>query len=145
MIIKNSKLKTKINKILLQMKLMPLFLRFITTLCLGGILFIIGPLCPIGNFTINDQPVTFIEFWNTGAGPIMLILGILLFTSGIGILKYKKWGRNLFIFSYIFAFISSMLIFKSIGNFYSALASLFFLIFVYAYLFLNRKVSACFK
>jgi len=81
----------------ISIKDMPIFLRIITLFCLLGFFIILAALVPVGARSIENQEVTFIEFWRRGAGIFTLISGIFLLTTGIGFIKRAPWSRILFL------------------------------------------------
>ncbi|MBN1621738.1 MAG: hypothetical protein JW871_04010 [Endomicrobiales bacterium] len=105
-------------------------------------MFTVVPLCPFASFSVNGKTVSFNEFWLLGAGPTMFITGILLSISGIGILKYKIWGRNMFFYTlFAVSTIPYFFMAKSLEDLKILPFSLFFVFIVYIYLYSNRKVS----
>ncbi len=58
---------------------------------------------PITTYKINDQEITYQEWWVSGYGVTSTIMGLLFFITGIGIFKKKKWARIAFLFSLFIA------------------------------------------
>lgn len=77
-------------------KAMPIALRLISFFCFFGILFA-GSILPFGHFYINDEEVSYKEFWTSGVGLEMFLIGLLLPTCGYGFLKKRHWSRLLFL------------------------------------------------
>jgi len=92
--------------IYLKLKEIPFFLRILTVAFgVGGPLFVIGTIFPIGNYSINDTEVTFRDFWFSGAALSMLATGLLLTTISYGIYKRANWSKHIIITSYISCYI----------------------------------------
>ncbi|MCK5708762.1 MAG: hypothetical protein KAI43_14030 [Candidatus Aureabacteria bacterium] len=66
-------------------------------LIIAGIGFFIGPLYPYAKFHINDELVTFKEFWLSGAGFAMSFTGLFLLFSGISITYNRNWFKYIFL------------------------------------------------
>ncbi|MEW6740231.1 MAG: hypothetical protein ACOYU2_13440 [Nitrospirota bacterium] len=82
-----------------RIKEMPLLLRFFFAFSmLAGLLSVLA-LAPITTYKINDQKITYQEWWAGGHGVTMIIIGLLFSISGIGIFKKTKWARIAFLFS----------------------------------------------
>ncbi len=77
-------------------KQMPRMLKLLTVFCFAGVLFAVGAATPGGNFTINGRAVTYSEFWRSGAGPLFVLIGVILPITGYAFVKRKSWGRFLF-------------------------------------------------
>src|SRR6266403_2744466 len=75
---------------------MPKILRWFTWMCFGFGLFLPLSLIPSGGHYINEQQVTFAEFWHRGGGPIFFIAGILFPVTGYGFVHAQDWSRYLF-------------------------------------------------
>ena len=73
-------------------KEMPFFLKVLTVYCLFGIFAILGAIIPVG-----DYGGTFVQFWSSGLGPLLLVDGVIMLVSGIWFLKRKKSARTLFL------------------------------------------------
>lgn len=76
---------------------MPLLLRFIFIVSIGGIFLAVFSVFNINSYQINGQGVTYKEVWSSGLGLSMTITGLVLFISGIGIFRKKKWARITFL------------------------------------------------
>ena len=75
---------------------MPKILRWFTWMCFAFGLFLPLSLIPAGGHYINEQQVTFEEFWRRGGGPIFFVAGILFPITGYGFLRGRNWSRYLF-------------------------------------------------
>ena len=133
-------IREKILLIYISLKAMPLFLKLISVFCFFGVLFAIGPFCPFMNFTINERPVSFREFWVSGAGPTMSLLGIILVASGVGIVYRKKWARLTFIAPYL-----GLLVYASVVQPDVIIPIVIFIIFLIWYLFVKKSVKEYFS
>lgn len=98
-------MKTALRSILLRLKEMPLFLRFfLLPYCLiGSILFIEGSFIPIVEFEIKGKRLAWSEWWAAGAGPLFVIIGLLLFISAIGFYNKKSYARLTFLSVFVVA------------------------------------------
>ncbi len=77
---------------------MPVFLKFIFCVCLAGIGFVLGPTVPFLRFGLNGEVVTQAKLWTSGAGPAMMVLGMILLLTAHGIAHRMEWARLLFLF-----------------------------------------------
>jgi len=116
------KIKDTFYSIAINFKTMPFFLKYITLgSIIGGPLFIIGPFLPSFYFAINGQQVTQSEFWSAGAGPTMVIVGIVLLICGIGFIYRKPWSRWIFclgiLLPVIIDAISGSILEKTVANY----------------------------
>ena len=75
---------------------MPKILRWFTWMCFAFGLFLPLSVIPVGGYYINEQQVTFEEFWRRGGGPIFFVAGILFPITGYGFLRGRNWARYLF-------------------------------------------------
>ena len=75
---------------------MPKILRWFTWMCFAFGLFLPLSLIPAGGYYINEQQVTFEEFWRRGGGPIFFVAGILFPITGYGFLRGRNWSCYLF-------------------------------------------------
>jgi len=75
---------------------MPKILRWFTWMCFAFALFLPLSLIPAGGHYINEQQVTFEEFWRRGGGQIFFAAGILFPIAGYGFVRAKSWSRYLF-------------------------------------------------
>ena len=75
---------------------MPFLFKVIFLYCMSGILFVVGSALPFANFYIENQKVTYKEWWLSGAGFIALLIGMILIVIGIGIFKRRVWAGMTF-------------------------------------------------
>jgi hypothetical protein len=91
-------------------KEMPLALRFLffPYSLLGGISLPTFSLVPAAEFTINEKQVSYSEWWTSGAGPLSIIIGILLLISAIGFFLKKRFARITFLTPWIILLIIAL-------------------------------------
>jgi hypothetical protein len=122
---------------------MPFFLKVLTVYCLlFGIFAILGAIIPVGNYG-----TTFVQFWSSGLGLVLLIDGIIMLTSGIGFLKRIKSARTLFLIIFPINFLFG-LIFKTLDSaelFSSFIFCLFIFPILWFYLFKKITVKKYFN
>lgn len=94
-----------LHSVFVRFKEMPLFLRyFLFPYCLiGSILFIEGSFIPIMEFEIKGKRVSWSEWWSAGAGPLFVVIGLLLFISAIGFYNKKRNARLTFLSVFVVA------------------------------------------
>lgn len=94
-----------LHSVFVRFKEMPLFLRFfLFPYCLiGSILFIDGSFVPIVEFEIKGKQVSWSEWWTAGAGPLFVLIGLLLFMSAIGFYRKKHYARLTFLSVFVVA------------------------------------------
>jgi hypothetical protein len=76
-------------------KRMPFVLKHITGMCCVFTLFLPAALIPGGNYRIDEEPVTFAEFWQRGGGLVFMMLGVLFGVIACGVLQARQWVRRL--------------------------------------------------
>lgn len=98
-------LHTALRSIFVRLKEMPPFLRFVLfPYCLiGSILFIDGSFVPIVEFEIKGQKVSWFDWWVSGAGPLFVVIGFLLFISAYGFYGKKRYARLTFLSVFVLA------------------------------------------
>ena len=83
-----------VRSVYLLSRMMPWVLR---RMCLsglaGGPFVVVSLFLPFMKFYIDDQQVTWVEFWRTGAALIFIVLGFYLALMGLGILLRRPYGR----------------------------------------------------
>jgi len=94
-----------LHSVFVRLKEMPLFLRFfVFPYCLiGSILFIEGSFIPIVEFEIKGTQVSWSAWWAAGAGPLFVVIGLLLFISAIGFYKKNRHARLTFLSVFVVA------------------------------------------
>jgi len=73
-----------------------MILRWFTWMCFGFAFFLPLSLIPAGGHYVNEQQVTFAEFWHRGGGPTFFVAGILFPIAGYGFVRARNWARYLF-------------------------------------------------
>ena len=98
-------MNTALHSVFFRFKEMPLFLRFFLFpySLIGSILFIDGSFIPIVEFEIKGKRVSWTEWWAAGAGPLFVIIGLLLFISAIGFYKKNRHARLTFLSVFVVA------------------------------------------
>ena len=98
-------MNTALRSVFVRFKEMPLFLRFVLfPYCwIGSILFIDGAFVPIPEFEIKGKQVSWAEWWAGGAGPLFVVIGLLLFISAIGFYKKNRHARLTFLSAFVVA------------------------------------------
>ena len=138
-------MNTALHSVFFRFKEMPLFLRFFffPYSLIGSILFIDGSFIPIVEFEIKGKRVSWTEWWAAGAGPLFVIIGLLLFISAIGFYKKNRHARLTFLSVFVVAlvFIWQFEIPTSGGV---VVLGILFLIGVW-YLFLKKSVRNYFE
>jgi hypothetical protein len=125
---------------------MPTLLKFLTAhaLAMSAALFSV---IPVFSFGIGNKPVSYAEWWSSGAGISASIIGIVLPISGYMLLDRNKHARIVYIGSIVFScFLCPLLIFGlhdvfTMSNI-SVVASTICIFSVYLYL--NKSVKSYF-
>jgi len=96
------------NKVALayvRFKEMPLSLRFFffPYSLIGGIVFTVVSFIPSVAFEIEGQQVPWSEWWTSGAGPLFVVIGLLLFISAVGFYKKNRHARLTFLSVFVVA------------------------------------------
>jgi hypothetical protein len=89
---------------------MPGFLKFLTAHAFGMSVLLIASVIPHGSFVIHGRPVSYAEWWSSGAGPFASFLGIILPISGFLLLRRNSRARIIYLTSIGIAMIASYLI-----------------------------------
>lgn len=84
-----------IQEIRLALRRMPLLLRWVTGMCLAFSLFLPAAILPFGEHRIDDQEVSFSEFWRQGGGPVFAGIGLLSISLAYGFIRATRWARLL--------------------------------------------------
>ena len=98
-------MNTALRSVFFRFKEMPLFLRFFLFpySLIGSVLFIDGSFIPIVEFEIKGKRVSWSEWWAAGAGPLFIVIGLLLFISAIGFYRKKRHARLTFLSVFVVA------------------------------------------
>jgi hypothetical protein len=120
---------------------MPGFLKFLTAHAFGMSVLLVASVIPHGSFVIHGQPVSYAEWWGSGAGPFASFLGIILPISGVLLLRRNSRARIVYLTSIGIAMIASYLIHPEPA---SAAFSVFLFAFGVWYLYRRPAVVAYF-
>jgi hypothetical protein len=89
---------------------MPGFLKFLTAYAFGMSVLLFASVIPHGSFVIHGRPVSYAEWWSSGAGPLASFLGIILPISGFLLLRRNPLARVIYLTSIGIAMIAYYLI-----------------------------------
>ena|SRR5882724_10701383 len=89
---------------------MPGFLKFLTAHAFGMSVLLVASVIPHGSFVLHGRPVSYAEWWSSGAGPLASFLGIILPISGFLLLRRNPLARIAYLTSIGIAMIASYLI-----------------------------------
>jgi hypothetical protein len=84
---------------------MPGLLKFLTAHALGMSVLLVASVVPHDSFVMYGQPVSYAEWWRSGAGPFASLLGIILPISAIFFLRRDSRGRIIYLASLSIAMI----------------------------------------
>lgn len=109
-----------------------------------GPMAIVIPFIPIVPWELDGEPVGFVDFWKTGGGRFLILIGTLLTGISYGLIKRKKWTKHVVLF--LVLMVSSIdVIFEEEGR-NSALAfSIVFSSVSLWYLYFKRSVIEHFE
>jgi hypothetical protein len=97
-------LRMRIGVITLNLEKMPWILRITCVASfLTGVVVVLTTIFPVSGMRINDETLSTAELWEKGYAPFLLIAGIAMTLSGIGILKRWGWSRWLAVLLYVFS------------------------------------------
>lgn len=123
-------------------KSMPALLKFLTAHAFICFVFLIGSIIPHHYFSINGQPVSFSEWWRSGAGLLCSLIGIVFPVLGYLFLIRARHAREIYI-----AVLVTVSAFGPIGSppvsYY--LAALVFVIGIAIYLYIWSSVKNYFS
>jgi hypothetical protein len=118
-------------------KSMPTLLKFLTAHAFICFVFLIGSIIPHGYFSINGRPVSFSEWWSSGAGLLCSLIGIVFPVLGYLFLVRARYARGLYVAAFV-----ALSAFGPIGSppasYY--LAALVFVIGIAIYLYIWSSV-----
>jgi hypothetical protein len=86
---------------------MPGFLKFLTAHAFGMSVLLVASVIPHGSFVLHGRPVSYAEWWSSGAGPLASFLGIILPISGFLLLRRNPLARIAYLTSIGIAMIRS--------------------------------------
>jgi hypothetical protein len=126
---------------------MPTLLKFLVAHALAMSVAFIFSVIPVFTFEIGKKPVSYAEWWSSGAGISASIIGIVLPISGYILLNRNKHARIIYIGSIVFScFLCPLLIFglhdESIVSNISVIVAIISIFS--AYLYLNKSVKSYF-
>ena len=122
-------------------KRMPVILKFLTAHAIACIVFFIGSVIPHDGFSINNQPVTYEEWWSSGMGVFASLVGISMPLTAWQLLNRTHYSRII----YMAAIFSVMVLpYIYIGQYNLALFGLLFVAIIYWYLYIKESTKAYF-
>ncbi len=119
-------------------KSMPMILKFLAAQAIAGIMFLIGSIIPHDSFSINGQSVTHYEWWNSGVGIYVSILGTCLAISGYLLVTKNKYSRQVYLVILSLGLIAPYL---KWGNYALASMGMLIVVIIAGYLFLKASVK----
>ena len=119
-------------------KSMPIILKFLTAQAVAGIMFLIGSIIPHDSFSINGQSVTYNEWWNSGVGIYVSILGTGMAIAGYLLVTKNNFSRQIYLVILCLGLVAPYL---KWGNYTSAFMGMFIVVIVAGYLFLKASVK----
>lgn len=119
---------------------MPQFLKSLAAACFLGGLFVVGVafLSPFVEF--GGKELTREEFWSSGYGPSVVLLGLLMIIAGFGLLTRRAWSRWLVLVLLMVASIGV----GRVGDFEIQLPAIVGGVITYWYLFCKHSVRQYF-
>jgi len=98
-------MNTTPRSVFFRFKEMPLLLRFVLFpySLIGSIVFVCGSFIPLVEFEIEGKQVAWSEWWAFGAGPLFIVIGVLLGISAIGFYGKKRLARLTFLAAFAVA------------------------------------------
>ena len=78
-------------------KTMPMLLKFLTAHAIACIAFLFGSVIPHDSFSVNGQSVTYSEWWSSGIGIYVSILGALMAIAGYLLVSKKRFSRQIYL------------------------------------------------
>lgn len=105
-----------LNFVFKNFKGMPFILKILTTCVLAIPIFLLATLNMGGKIEVAGKPITNLEWWSSGAGVIILLVGILMVTASTLLLKKSPFGRPMYIFGFFLLTFSEPLILKLTTN-----------------------------
>ncbi len=117
---------------------MPIILKFLTAQAIAGTMFLIGSIIPHDSFSINGQPATYNEWWYSGVGIYVSILGTCMAIAGYLLVTRKKYSRQIYLVVLSLGLIAPYL---KWGNYTLASMGLLIVVIIAGYLFLKASVK----
>ncbi len=105
------------------------------------ILFIVSVL-PYDSYGIDGRQVSQAEWWSSGVGPLVSLIGLFGFAAGWSLLKKKRYARELYL-----AFLTAGFVvpYPFIGEAWFSLIGILIVTAAGVYLFKNKVVAAYFE
>src|SRR5690242_3074816 len=72
---------------------MPAIVKLCTVAALGVMALVVTTKFPHISIHVGDRQITTAEWWNIGAGPFMLVVGLLMVSSAVMMLKRSRHAR----------------------------------------------------
>jgi hypothetical protein len=138
-------MQTALRSIFSRWKEMPLFLRYLLFpySLIGSILFIDGAFVPIVEFELKGKQVSWFDWWITGAGPLFVVIGFLLFISAFGFFRKKRYARLTFLSVFVVALLFIRLF--EVPTMTGMITMMILFLFVGWYLFFKKSVRSYFE
>lgn len=128
---------------------MPGILKWLTSLCVVPLVFLLFSLNPHGSIKVARQLMPNAEWWTTGAGMIVLVLAIAMTTAGVLMLKRSPYARRIYILAMLATVLSGPLIAKLTNNaiepFWSILLGLLPVGAMAWYLYASKAIAKYFR
>jgi len=122
-------------------KNMPLLLKFLTAHSLSCFFFIIGSIIPHNSFSINGVHVSYAQWWQSGAGILTSIVGLILPVGGYLILKQHRLARIVYLSALMIGLTITYIPLKAKINLIEPLISTIILLILMAcYLYFRKSV-----
>ena len=82
------------RNIIYRLKQMPDGLRAFCIACgVGGPILVLAMILPIGQCWIDGQPVSHLEFWESGVGPVVTATGCVMTFFAMAVYRARRWVR----------------------------------------------------
>jgi len=120
---------------------MPILLKLMTGHALVCVILFIVSVMPYDSYGIDGCQVSQAEWWSSGMGPLMSLIGLFGFTAGISLLKKKRYARELYL-----AFITAGIVvpYPFMGEAWFSVIGILIVIAAGVYLFKNGAVASYF-
>ena len=122
-------------------KAMPVLLKFLTAHALGCILFVFASMFPFGAFRIHGRYVTHSEWWSSGIGVYVSILGMLMAIAGCLLASKKRYSRQIYLAVVPLGLVAPYL---KTGEYAGAIFGIAVTLMIAAYLFLKASAKEYF-
>jgi len=121
---------------------MPILLRLMTGHALVCVILFVVSVLPYDSYGIDGRQVSQAEWWSSGVGPLVSLIGLLGFAAGWSFLKKKRYARELYL-----AFLTAGLVvpYPFMGEAWFSVIGIFIVIAAGFYLFKNGAVASYFE